>query len=72
MQIERRAAAAVRSSGRSLIGYAAVFNVEARIGTFNEVVRAGAFARSLAAVDDVLMLVDHDPTGCSRGPGRAR
>jgi HK97 family phage prohead protease len=63
MAIERRAAAEVRTgSGRSLIGYAAIFNVETRVGAFDEVIRAGAFKRSIGSGSDILMLSDHDPT----------
>jgi HK97 family phage prohead protease len=61
MDLERRAAVELRSSGRRLEGYAAVFEVPTRIGTFTEIVARGAFTRSLAAGGDVLCLVDHDP-----------
>ena len=47
------------ASGRTLEGYAAVFNAETRIGGFREVVLPGAFSGSLGR--DVLALVDHDP-----------
>jgi uncharacterized protein len=60
--LEVRAAAEVRTEGRRLTGYAAVFGVAARIGSFNEVVAAGAFRASLASGGDVLALVDHDPS----------
>lgn len=61
--LERRfAPLEVRAKGRRLEGYAAVFRQEARIGRMVESIRAGAFARSLAAKDDVLALVDHDLT----------
>lgn len=57
---ERRAAPIeVRARGRRLEGYAALFGTEARIGTFRETIRAGAFSGSLKR--DVLALVDHDP-----------
>lgn len=55
---EFRSAAEFRATGRRLEGYAAVFDREARIADFTEVVRPGAFADSLAG--DVLALVDHD------------
>ena len=58
--MERRAVHEVRAEGRRLIGYAARFGIEARIGDFSETIRAGAFANSLDR--DVLGLVDHDPT----------
>lgn len=57
--IERRAVAAeLRARGRKLEGYAATFNLEARINDFIEVIAPGAFAASLDG--DVLALVDHD------------
>ena len=59
---ERRGAAEIRAVGRRLQGYAATFNTEARIGTFTETIRPGAFRRSLAAAGDVVALVDHDPS----------
>lgn len=60
--IERRGAAgSVSASGRRLIGYAARFGVEARIGGFRERIAPGAFAASLASGSDILALVDHDP-----------
>jgi HK97 family phage prohead protease len=59
-KLERRSAQLeLRSQGRKLEGYAALFNNEARIADFVETIRAGAFAGSLDR--DVLALVDHDP-----------
>jgi Escherichia/Staphylococcus phage prohead protease len=59
MQPERRSAALeVRAKGRKLEGYAALFNVEARIGDFVETIASGAFNGSLAR--DIVALVDHD------------
>jgi hypothetical protein len=66
---EIRAVAELRRSGRSLTGYAATFDTEARIGNFTEVVRAGAFRDSLAENRDILAMVDHDAT---RVLGRTR
>ncbi len=60
--VERRAITELRAAGRKLEGYAARFNVEARIGDFSEVIRSGAFAGSLASGRDILALVDHDRT----------
>ncbi len=61
--LEKRAGALeVRSKGRTLEGYAALFGAEARIGSFSETIRAGAFAKSLERRGDVLALVDHDST----------
>lgn len=60
MDVERRSATLeIRSRGRRLEGYAALFGVEARIGRFTETIRAGAFVDSIGR--DVLALVDHDP-----------
>lgn len=61
MTLERRSVdVEVRAKGRRLEGYAALFNVEARIGgDFTETIAFGAFAGSIAG--DVLALVDHDP-----------
>jgi HK97 family phage prohead protease len=61
--LELRRAVELRTDGRRLEGYAAVFNTEARIaGSFTETIRPGAFRTSLAAPGkDVLALVDHDP-----------
>lgn len=59
---ERRAAVLeLRAKGRRLEGYAATFGSEARISDFREIIRPGAFARSLATNGDILALVDHDP-----------
>lgn len=60
--MERRVASEVRAQGRRLVGYAATFDVEARIGSFTEVIRPGAFRRGLAQGRDILALVDHDPS----------
>jgi len=59
--LEWRAAAELRASGRKLVGYAATFDTEARFGGMREVVRAGAFRDTLANGGDVLALVDHNP-----------
>jgi HK97 family phage prohead protease len=61
-EIERRAAVEFRASGRKLTGYASVFGQQARIADFTEVVQRGAFAKSIASGNDLLLLVDHDPT----------
>lgn len=58
--MEKRTAAVGVAEGRTLTGYAAKFDTEARIGHFVEVIRPGAFADSLGR--DILALVDHDPT----------
>jgi uncharacterized protein len=59
--IERRAAQLeVRTKGRHLMGYAAVFGVEARLGATTEVLAPRAFAASLKSNLDIIALVDHD------------
>lgn len=60
--MERRALAVeVRTKGRRLEGYAALFGVEARIADdFDEVIMPGAFGISLKGGKDIVALVDHD------------
>jgi uncharacterized protein len=61
--IERRAAAIeLRAAGRQLSGHAAVFDTEARLPGFVEVIKPGAFSASLRSGSDILALVDHDAT----------
>lgn len=70
MEIERRAAVLeIRAAGRRLEGLAAPYGVETRIGTFTEVIAAGAFSQTLAEGADVLGLLDHD---ASKLLGRTR
>ena len=61
---ELRAAPAAElraGSGRTLAGYAAVWDSPARIGgVFDELVRRGAFTASLASRADVFLLAHHD------------
>ena len=62
---ERRSVAAElrAAGGRTLRGYAAVWDRPARIGgTFDEVVRRGAFTASLASGGNVFLLSQHDWT----------
>lgn len=60
--LEKRACPVeLRARGRRLEGYAATFDNAARIGSFTETIRAGAFGASLKAKGDILALVDHDP-----------
>jgi len=61
MNIEKRATAGVTATGRKLHGYIAKFDSPTRIGSFTEIIRRGAFARSLSAGGDILALADHDP-----------
>jgi HK97 family phage prohead protease len=59
---ERRSAPIeVRTRGRRLEGYAALFDVRATVGGQTEEIRQGAFTGSLTSGLDVLALVDHDP-----------
>ena len=58
--IEHRAFTGLQASGRTLTGYAAVFNQETRIADFVERIAPGAFAASLESGADVLALADHD------------
>lgn len=44
-----------------LVGYAAVFNVEADLGRFREVIVPGAFARSIRGERAIRALFEHDP-----------
>jgi HK97 family phage prohead protease len=44
-----------------ITGYAAVFNQEADLGFFREVIKPGAFKRSIDSGADVAALVQHDP-----------
>lgn len=60
MTIEKRYAAGVSASGRKLEGYIAKWDTPTTIGDFQEVIRRGAFASSLAAGADILALADHD------------
>ncbi len=57
--IEVRAGTIETASPGRLTGYAATFNSEARIGDFSEVIRAGAFTRSLASEINVRALYHH-------------
>ncbi len=63
MTLETRfQAAELRSKGRRLEGYAALFGTEAQIGAgMVETIAPGAFVSTLAQRSDILALVDHDP-----------
>ena len=58
--IERRASAGVTAAGRKLTGYIARFDTEARIGSFTETIKPGAFRASITSGRDILALADHD------------
>lgn len=64
MTIEKRyQPAELRAKGRRLEGYAALFGTLAHIGAgIDEKIAPGAFAESLATRQDILALVDHDPS----------
>ena len=59
--IERRGVSGLTANGRTLSGYAAVFNAETRIGGFTESIAPGAFTATLASGRDILALRDHQP-----------
>lgn len=63
--IERRAAIELRAAGGKtprLVGYAAVFDSPSQdLGGFTEIVKAGAFTRTLKSGPDPLALVQHMP-----------
>lgn len=61
MELERRFSVGAVVEGRQLVGLAAPFGAETRIGDFREVIAPGAFARTLSENPDILALVDHDP-----------
>lgn len=69
--LELRGHGTLKASGnKTLHGYAAVFNSEANLGSFSEVIRPGAFAKSLATGSNVRALYHHDGTallGTTRG-----
>lgn len=58
--MERRAGIELRAVGRKLEGYAAVFDQEARVADFREIIRRGAFADAIKGGRDILALSDHD------------
>lgn len=64
MSIEKRfQPAELRAKGRRLEGHAALFGATADIGGgLVETIAPGAFSNSLATRQDILALVDHDPT----------
>lgn len=57
--LEIRSSGAVRATAGRLEGYASIFNAEANLGGFVEVVRAGAFQKSLASGRSISALYDH-------------
>lgn len=68
--LEIRSNGTLSATGKTLHGYCAVFNSEANLGTFNEVIRPGAFAKSLATGSNIRALSNHDANalvGTTRG-----
>lgn len=68
--LEIRSTGELRSNGKTLHGYAAIFNSEANLGSFVEVIRNGAFAKSLGGGSNIRALYQHDGTallGTTRG-----
>lgn len=57
--LEIRAQGTLTANGRQVSGYAAVFNSETVLGDFVEVIRQGAFAKSLAAGSNIRALYHH-------------
>ena len=60
LEIETRSNGSLSSKGKTLSGYAAVFDSEANLGDFREVIRRGAFSKSLATGCNVRALSNHD------------
>ena len=68
--LEIRSNGTLSATGKTLHGYAAVFNSEANLGTFSEVIRPGAFAKTLATGSNIRALSNHDANalvGTTRG-----
>lgn len=57
--LEIRSQGTLTAKGKTLSGYAAVFNSEAVLGDFTEVIRQGAFAKSLATGSNIRALYHH-------------
>lgn len=58
--LEVRSNGTLTGRGKTLSGYCAVFNSEAVLGDFTEVIRQGAFAKSLATGSNIRALSNHD------------
>lgn len=68
--LEIRSSGTLTGKGKTLSGYAAVFNSEANLGDFTEVIKHGAFAKSLATGSNIRALSNHDANalvGTTRG-----
>ena len=57
--LEYRSTGTLTAKGKTLSGYAAVFNSEANLGDFQELIRPGAFAKSLATGSNIRALYHH-------------
>jgi HK97 family phage prohead protease len=57
--LEIRSNGTLTGKGKTLSGYAAVFNSEANLGDFQELIRPGAFAKSLATGSNIRALYHH-------------
>ena len=57
--LEIRSSGTLTGKGKTLSGYAAVFNSEANLGDFQELIRPGAFAKSLATGSNIRALYHH-------------
>ena len=58
--LEYRTTGSLTARGKTLSGYAAVFNSEANLGDFQELIRPGAFAKSLATGSNIRALYAHN------------
>ena len=68
--LEIRSTGNLRSNGKTLHGHAAIFNSEADLGGFVEVIRNGAFRKSLEGGSNIRALAEHQGTallGTTRG-----
>jgi len=68
--LELRAGGTLAAKGKTLTGYASVFNSETRLGSFSEIVRQGAFADTLASGSNIRALWHHQTDallGTTRG-----
>lgn len=57
--LELRSNGTLSAKGKTLTGYAAIFNSEANLGDFQELIRPGAFAKSLATGTNIRALYHH-------------
>lgn len=68
--LEVRSTGSLSSNGKTLQGHAAIFDSEADLGGFVEVIRSGAFAKSLAGGANIRALYHHQGNallGTTRG-----